>query len=265
MVYMKNILSYITRKNAPYDWGSEIDKLLKIQIHNSLLNGWSIEDIILVTNFPYEHMGVKAMEVPDSVFCDVSPTATKVQVVLYLMDHGFIKEGEVYWHHDNDAFELDLITEDDARAELGNECLALTDYGVTTINPGRNLRWSTGTLFFTLESKDIFELIKNEVYKWKANEEVSLLGLLRSGRRPEIRLRIKKINITYNFATRKRNVGETWKMTRKPLKVIHFHPTDERSVWKGYANMDIVRGRNPMGVRLLNDQLEELFKLYEIA
>ena len=263
---MKKILSYINPARSFKDgWGGETEKLIKVQIENSLNFGWDRKDIMLVTNFPYNYLGVKSFIVGDGDFCYVSPTATKINVILDLIRRKKIRNDEFYWHHDNDAFELEKITEDEVRAELGNEDLALTDYGVTTINPRRNLRWSTGTLFFKRSSEDIFKLIQKEVYKYEANEEICLLALLRSGRRPEIRLRIKKINITYNFATRKRNVYETWKMTRKPLKVLHFHPSDKRPVWKKYDNMDVVLGKNKMNKVLLNKSLRRLFEKHKVT
>lgn len=55
---MKNLLIYIhpDRKFVGESFSSETDVLPKIQIENSLKLGWKKEDILLVTNFPYEYM-----------------------------------------------------------------------------------------------------------------------------------------------------------------------------------------------------------------
>jgi hypothetical protein len=52
---MKNLLIYISPEHK---FLPEYDKLVRIQIDNSLELGWKKEDIMLVTNFIFEYNGV---------------------------------------------------------------------------------------------------------------------------------------------------------------------------------------------------------------
>jgi len=262
---MKNLLIYINPTHSFANpsaelWTHENDILVKIQIDNSLELGWKREDILLVTNFPYEYNGVKSVVVGDENYCAHSVgTPSKINVILTLFDLGLIGD-DLYWFHDFDAFQLE-----DVNIELDDKKIALTDYGITNMNKGRNGRWSTGSIFFKKGSRDVFEWIKTAVYKYEKNEEVALLALTRHNKHHIID-RIDKLNITYNFATRRRNVVEQYKITDLPIKVIHFHPFDKRPVFylhTGHDNMDVcVRGKNPMNKPLITDKLIKIFNKY---
>jgi len=261
---MKNLLIYISLNKTFYNetWGDENELLVKVQIDNSLEMGWRREDIMLVTNFSYEYNGVKSIVVGDeNYYPNSGGTPTKINVILDLFEKGLIGD-DLYWFHDFDAFQLG-----DVGIELAEDKIALTDYGVTNINKGRNGRWSTGTLFFGKGSKDVFEWIKEAVYKYGKNEEVALLALTRHNKY-NILSRIDKLNITYNFATRRRNIVEQYKITDLPIKVIHFHPFDKRPVFylhTGHDNMAVcVHGKNPMGKPLVTERLIEIFNRHGV-
>ena len=64
---MKQILTYISPQK---DFNEEHKMAVKIQIDNSLSLGWKREDILLVTNFPYEHNGVKAITIGSYTYRD---------------------------------------------------------------------------------------------------------------------------------------------------------------------------------------------------
>lgn len=260
---MKNLLIYISPDKTFHNetWGDENELLVKVQIDNSLEMGWKREDIMLVTNFYYEYNGVKSIVVGDENYCKHScGCPSKINVILDLFDKGLI-EDDLYWFHDFDAFQLQ-----DVNIDLDDDKIALTDYGITNMNKGRNGRWSTGTLFFRKGSKDVFEWIKQAVYKYEVNEEVALLALTRHNKY-NITERIDKLNITYNFATRRRNIVEQYKITDLPIKVIHFHPFDKRPVFylhTGQDNMAVcVYGKNPMGV-LVTDRFIKILERHGI-
>jgi len=260
---MRNLLIYLnpSKQFSQDSWGPESEILIKIQIDNSLALGWKPKDIMLVTNFDYEYRGVKAIVIDDQYFCELKPTATKVLAILHLMDAGLIDRG-LFWYHDLDAFQLEWITEEEL--DLGTNVFALTDYGKTTINEFRDRRWSTGTIFFTKDAEFIFKLIKDKIYQYQANEEVALLALTRRNR-SNMNAVIKKLNITYNLATRKRDVSKTYEMADKPLKVIHFHPFDKRKVELGQDNIGVcVYGKNRMGKVLVNQRIKDLFTRYKV-
>ena len=237
-------------KNGQFLWKDETEVLLKIQIENSLEMGWKPEDIMLVMNFPYEYMGVKAIEVGDENYCEFSPTASKINVIHTLFEKDMIGD-DLYWFHDYDAFQLASL---DVNVE--NE-IAITDYGIVRGDPTCGKRWSTGVIFFRKAAKDVFAMIRHAVNdSYKKNEEIALLAMTRCNY-GHINDRIKKINITYNLATRGRKVMETYAIADKPLRVIHFHPFDPRKVIGNKSNKEIV----PM---FITESLKEVFNKYKI-
>jgi hypothetical protein len=263
---MKNLLVFVspTRDFGNGAWGRETEILAKVQIENSLEMGWRPEDIVVATNFEYEHAGVRAVTIPTETYCRHSPTATKVYAIIHMFETGMIEDDELYWFHDFDAFQLEDIAEDEIG--MNGHDMGLTDYGRSSINPGRDLRWSTGTWFFRKSAHDIFLMLRREIELYRANEEIALLEMLKKGKYRAVRDRIKKVNITYNLATRKRLLAETYDMADKPLKVIHFHPFDERPVWRGHANVEVcIHGRNQMGVPLVTDRLKAVFERHGIS
>ena len=261
---MKNLLIYINPSKSftspDEGWQGEADILAKIQIDNSLELGWKREDILIVTNFDYEYNGVKSFVIEDDNFCEVSPTASKVNAIITLFNKGVIGK-DLYWFHDWDAFQLAPITEGEVNLKEG--CIGLTGYGITRMRNKDFFRWSTGILFFRDNTKDVFELLKEAVYQYKANEEVALLALRRAN--PSVLSRLHTVDITYNVATRKRDVIATYNIAEKPLKIIHFHPFDKRMVEGESDNMAVcVRGENSINKVLVNQTILDLFEKYNI-
>ena len=118
---MKQLLIYTSPDT---EFNKQHDFLARFQIDNSLQLGWKKEDIILSTNFPYEYKGVKSLLV-NGVYCEKDPTSNKMFVLDYLFKSELLEKEHLYWYHDFDAYENNLITE----KELGllivltsNEC-----------------------------------------------------------------------------------------------------------------------------------------------
>jgi len=261
---MKNLLIYINPSKSfvspDEGWKGEVDILVKIQIDNSLELGWKREDILVVTNFDYEYNGVKALVVSDDTFCECSPTASKVNVIIEMFNRGLIGK-DLYWFHDWDAFQLAPITEEEIN--LKERCIGITGYGITRMRNKDFFRWSTGTIFFKDDTKDLFELLRDVVYKHKANEEVALLALRRTN--PTVLSRLQTMDITYNVATRKRDIIATYNAAAQPVRVIHFHPFDKRVIEGESDNMAVcVRGENSINKVLVNQTILDLFEKYNI-
>ena len=258
---MKNLMIYINPAKifGEDDWKGEADILVKIQIDNSLEMGWKPEDILLVTNFYYKYNGVESIIIGDDNYCDFSSgSPSKINAIITLFEKGLI-EDDLYWFHDFDAFQLE-----DVRIDLGKRKIALTDYGITNVSQACNHRWSTGTLFFRDGSEDIFKLIRRAVYGYHKNEEVALLALTRRDRHG-ILSRIDALNITYNFATRRRRTDLQYEVTDLPIRVIHFHPFDKRPVYEKYNNMEVcVYGKNMVNKPLVTQRLIDIFKRHGI-
>lgn len=205
---MKLLFIYI---NPRKDFDEEHKILAKIQIDNSLELGWKPEDIIMITNFPYEYCGIKAMAVDNNLFCEHWKYSSKINVLNYLFERDFFGD-DLYWFHDFDLFQLEPITE----AELGldNVDVGFTDYG-------RSPKWNTGSFWFKKSAEDIFKLIQSELYLRQTDEEITLTRMTDINMKG-INDRIKRLNITYNFGMRK--IAENYERATKPLKCLHFHP-----------------------------------------
>lgn len=253
---MKNLTIYI---NPREDFNEETSMLVKLQIENSLELGWKLEDLLLVTNFPYEYMGVKAFIIGREHYCDFLPLATKVSVMAHLFEIDFIKEG-LYWLHDLDAYQQEVINEQ----ELGLEGLdlGLTDYG-------RKPRWNGGSMFLRKTAVDIYKTVKEAMYAKNVNNkrdmrytEEDILMEMTYNNTNNINNRVKRLNYTYNFGVRK--IKECYDKTIKPIKVLHFHP--ERIYWGKSRALDIIMyGKNSLGFPMMNKRLSILFKKYGIT
>jgi len=248
---MKNLFIYIN----PNGFDEDTERLQKLQIDNSLELGWKLEDIILVTNFPWEYNGVKAIVVSNENFCEAWKQASKINTTVTLFDSGFFKQGELYWFHDFDAFQQEVITEQEL--ELDGVDIGLTDYG-------RKARWNTGSYFFNSNCGDIFHWIKDDMYKHfgrRKNEETTVWKLTAHNFN-NINSRIKRLNITYNFGVRK--IKLCYEKAIKPIKVVHFHPY--RIYWGKIRAIDILMyGKNELEKPIINERLTKLFQKYGYA
>jgi len=88
---IQQILTYISPNKS---FNEEHQKLVKIQIDNSLSLGWQIKDILLITNFDYEYKGVKSIIIGDENYCSHFFPSTKIYVIDYLFKNNFIYQYE---------------------------------------------------------------------------------------------------------------------------------------------------------------------------
>lgn len=248
---MKNLMIYVN----PNGFDEESKKLVKIQIDNSLDLGWKPEEILLVTNFPYEYSGIKALVLNDTGYFDYFKPATKYTVLSQLFDMGLI-EDKVHMMHDLDAFQLVPITQE----ELGIENLdaAFCDYG-------RLRLWQLGCFYFKKSAEDIIRYLTKRIIEkrdtdkeksiFKPIDEYTLLEIT-DNNEININSRIKKLNGAYLMGMRRLTL--TYPKAEKPLKMLHFHPES-----KILNTLDIaMRGRNRLGIPLMNDRLINIFKRY---
>ena len=229
-------------------------ELAKIQIDNSIDLGWKREDIILVTNFPYEYNGVKARVIDDSHYCEHWGKSSKVSVIISLLKDGTVKPGELWWFHDFDAFQVHPITKEEINEQLDGLPTGFTDYGWQK-------KWNTGSIFFKYGTEKVFEWLRNELYKLQTDEERALVSLTRKNYQ-NINGYIKRLNVTYNLPgslNGQRRLHITVPMATKPIKVLHFHPEYSYSYNKINFLVGLC-GDNKLKLDLIGPRLLKIFE-----
>lgn len=232
--------------------------LAKVQIENSLALGWKPKDILLVTNFDYHYRSIKAKVLKDIEFFNRKPQVSKINAIISLFDHNLIKKGELYWFHDLDAFQLEPIAEPEIK--IKNNEIGLTDFAGSKPYAGQE-RWSGGCFFFKHGSGDIFKKTRAICYKQELDEEKALVLLAKKN--SKIKRRLKKVNNTYNFIGF--NFRHAYKITTKPIKVVHFHPYGEIKKLNVERPLDFFLGQNPLKKQLITDTLRKILKYHRIT
>lgn len=249
---MKVILAY---RGPNKKFNEEHSVLVKIQIDNSLDLSWKNKDILLVTDFPYKYNGIKSLVIGDGFYYDFDLTSNKVPIIRQLFHQGFIKQGELYWCHDFDVYQLEAISEE----ELG-----LDDYDLGLTPYGYKPEWNMGSLFFKESARDIFNLLHEDILtRRKSNnrcEEKALKRLII--RRVIGKERYKDLNVTYNLT--KRCIATNYRTATKPLKAIHFHPWDKDAMMSDTALNMFMYGKNRLKKPLMTDRLIKIFNHHGI-
>lgn len=248
---------------------TETEKIAKVQIDNSINFGWDRKDIILVTNFDYEYNGVTSFVVPDNLYCNFYKQGSKINALSYLFENNFpIEKNETLWFHDLDAFQSDALDLNIEKADM-----ALSDYN--------NLeRWNTGSIFFKKSARDIFTSWRDIMNEFKIGDEQALLMLVYGSSKEKMQKyklpydpnrvpvvknindRIKRINITYNFASFE--LEDNYRRAIKPLKVVHFHPLSAGNRLMGARQFNFFAGQNKINTVLMSKTLMKTFHYHGI-
>ena len=252
---MKNLMIYINpermfKEECRYNY----DQMIKVQIDNSLDLNWKKEDILLVTNFHYEYNGVKSLVVSDDLFCDFDMTSTKVPVIKFLFDSGIIGD-ELYWYHDLDAYQNQVIEEN----ELDVFHLGLTTYGY-------KIAWNCGCLYFKKPAEDTFNVWHSEVFRKRFRNRCDEKVLLSLTSNDHIN-QYKTLNHTYNFNFKYTYVS--YESAIKPLKVLHFHPMEfprgANNKLLDHTNLDVfMYGKNLTKLPFMSERLIRIFHDHNI-
>jgi hypothetical protein len=260
---MKNIMLFV---HPDKDFLPEHQIMIKIQLDNLLNLGWKKEDIILATNFPYEYNGIKSLVVSDYNYCDFCHTFTLVNVILELFNRKIIKDNELYWYHDEDAYQLLGISE--SELDLGKADMAMVYKGIKE-------KWDAGSIFFKKSAEDIFRYLREIAYKYEINEEYALIALYTNNLlwitdmecvartkvvplyTPAKRMegRIKTLNLRYMFSA---DCIDYYNLAIKPLKVVHFTFTDDL-----YFD-SAMYGKNSLKKPLMTERLIKIFQKHGV-
>lgn len=259
---MKNLLIYISPTgsfdNPRSDLASnDAGPLAKVQIENSLRLGWKPEDILLVTNFPFQYGKIKALELTDVDFFDRKPQVSKINAIIKLIEDGVIAGSELCWFHDFDAFQQERITEDEIA--VGEGQLGVTEYGGLYFAGMRRI--STGVLFFRASALPLLRSIKEKAYSLKIDEEEALGLLIKES--TDVKKQVVVLNHTYNFIGY--SLSSTYNKSIKPLKVVHFHPLVGKRRLHTDNALRFFRGDNPLKIPLVADSVVALLKYHRLA
>jgi len=211
-----------------------IEILLKAQIENSLQLDWKPRDIVILSNFEFKFMGVKAYKVGSlNDFCF---TGSKMFGLKMLPS--VINWNEPLWSHDLDAWQ-------NARFE----CPEFTDVGVANYS---NSKINGGSLFWKPSAIDIIDEIVNILKSDKQEREEPTLNRILKDKK--LKGRVTKLDNTYNVGCS----GFVVRMARSetPIKVCHFHPYN-RLAWETHC-LD----RNQVNEIAITVRLERLMRKY---
>lgn len=265
---------------------------LRLQIDNSLRLGWDKSDIIPITNFPFEHMGVKAYEV-ESDNCKWSAFANRMVAVNEMIQRGIIEDN--FWVHDLDAYQLQPFV-------FPKEC---KDVGFAKHAVGRN-KPQGASAFYRKEAFDIVDVVARMImlfrppleegffpyfYQEKGGKKVAkryadklasfqerLSKVEDVGKKAKLEEKIEQtliysenankyfgkfedrfswLNYTYNLC-QQRMFNRKYPKAEKPIKVVHFkveHPSTLNCFYKG---------KNSHNAQVVTDEVGELFFKYNL-
>ena len=265
---MKNIFVWIINKNGGYkfkyiDNQERIYNYLRLQIHNSIEMGWKKEDIIPITNFEFDHMGVKANVFADKI-CDWSSFANRMVVVNHFIKEGLIEED--FWIHDLDAYQLLPFV-------FPKEC---KDVGFCRHAVGRN-KPQGASAFYRKTAFDIIEAKATLIKLFKPKQEESFFPVIynkKLGQEKANKYRAKYgdivdhfgkyenrfcfLDFTYNLC-QQRMFDRKYPLAEKPIKVVHFKLEDKSTLNCFY------KGLNKFSVRIVDERLANLFFKYNLV
>jgi hypothetical protein len=223
---MKNLLIYISPN---HQFNPEHAKMIEVQIENSL-DYWDRDDIVLLTNFPYEYKGIKAILGTDNLINSQYWTHprgiinSKINGIIYLLENKLIDE--LTWFHDFDAFQLAPLDLPEIK-DIGLVCYGV--YPPSKLHPlnGRKdfkHRINCGNIFFKPESLDIFKQLLFKMDSEGLYEE-DAFTLMVDANRNNFMDRVSIMNQTYNLGIR--CLKDNIKIADKPLRVSHFPPHEK--------------------------------------
>lgn len=233
---VKNVLVAYTRTGPGSCTPAMLRAYLGAQVENSLEVGWNARDILLVTNFDYECLGVKARQIAVS---DPRPTAGKVLAMEQLLRESAAHEE--LWLHDLDAWQNQWF-----------DCPSFRDLGICQHLPRKPPAFNSGSVFYRAAAQDIVARVARLLTSdTERAEEATMNQVLNES---AYRQRLTVLNATYNVGST--NFAARYFRSEMPVRVCHFHP-DLREhlalhLW----------GQNALHARTVGPRLERLLGRY---
>jgi hypothetical protein len=240
---VKNLMVYVIEGGGVDREG--VRRQLDVQVANSLDLGWRPEDVLLMTNFPYQRSGVAAIQLPDASRPRTARVTSfhKTRAILDALDR--VGEDEVVWYHDVDAFQLQRFERRPSPAVL-SFCLYSTR---------ERLLVQGGSLFFTRAARPVFAWVFDSLlHRGCRKDEFALTdaaGWPAFGR-PGYEGFFAVLDYSYNLGSS--DFGVRYQSAEKPIKVAHLHldRPAPRAIFLG--------GRNSLGVRPVDERFLALLE-----
>lgn len=231
---MKNVLTCYLRKEKEKRDFRYFEPYLKAQIDNSIQLGWSTDSIILITNFDFEFMGIKAQNV------DLNPgkclTGSKTFSTLHLLKQGI---NEPFWTHDLDAWQQ-------VRFNMPN----FADVGVTTYSVERKI--NGGSMFVRPSAIDMIQEVADGIVKEQSLREEPIIRKILNLDKYKGRMTI--VDQTFNVGCS--GFWKRYSRAIKPVCVFHFHPEMPGT----RARVTMVNDEN--GQPVMDDRTKDIFAKY---
>jgi len=232
---MKRLMVANFQKSSKSRYNIErFETILKAQIDNMLEIGWEKENIIFLSNFDFEFMGVKTTKMKFNEFC---LSGSKMWAMKWLFDND--KVDDIIWSSDLDCWQ-----------NIWFDCPEF-DGDVAACHYS-NPKWNGGNIFWKPSSKDIVNEVVRRLEKDKAAKEEPLLNKIFYS--DKYRERVSVLNSTYNVGCS----GFIVRFTKsfKPIRVCHFSPPNSVA-WEIHA-LD----REGIGQIAVTVRLERLLRKY---
>ena len=198
---MKNFIVANRNDNSKRYKKEKIEVLINAQIDNSIELGWNPENIILISNFDYEFMGVKAIKADLNKFCW---TGSKIFALKWYFEN---YKDDMVWAHDLDCWQNVWFQQPLFEGDVG---------AVYYSNP----KYNGGSIFWRNTSKDIIDEIVRRLSEENAPKEEPILNKVFKNKK--YKKRIIELNRTYNVGCS--GFLPRYEKSIKPIHVCHFHP-----------------------------------------
>tara|TARA_R100000742_G_C4262328_1_gene80134 strand:- start:380 stop:1105 length:726 start_codon:yes stop_codon:yes gene_type:complete len=239
---MKNVYIYnVVEDNIRYD-NELLLNYFRAQVDNSLRFGWKKEDIIIGTNFDFEHNGVKNIKLEN--ICTTNIFNNKWYGMLELMTKGYIDDD--FWFHDQDSWQVSKIEFPEFIGEIGGCTYVYTP------------EWNTCSMFLKQTSVNIVEYI---VEFMKINDNTNFysdenyIALLRNN--SPIQDYLTTLNNKFNVGLT--HMEKRYNAAEKPVCALGFQPHVQSS-WDVF-----IEGKNDLDLKLIDSEMIELFKTYNLV
>tara|TARA_B100001564_G_scaffold176366_1_gene148357 strand:+ start:207 stop:932 length:726 start_codon:yes stop_codon:yes gene_type:complete len=239
---MKNVYIYnVVEDNIRYD-NELLLNYFRAQVDNSLRFGWKKEDIIIGTNFDFEHNGVKNIKLEN--ICTTNIFNNKWYGMLELMNNGYIDDD--FWFHDQDSWQVSKVEFPEFVGEIGGCTYVYTP------------EWNTCSMFLKQTSVSIVEYIV-EFMKMNDNtnfySDENYISLLRGG--SPIQDYLTTLNNKFNVGLT--HMEKRYQAAEKPVCSLGFQPHVQSS-WDVF-----IEGKNDLDLKLIDNEMIELFKTYNLV